>query len=245
MGNAIYSRKDILFPITLIASIVVSIIAVLITIRYGFNSSCNWATPGQIGDTFGITAPILNFAGAIFVYRSFIQQRQINEEQSARIEENNKEQAKNLENEVLRQQKIRNFEVFLQILNKSKDDYSKFTYRDVTGYYAINTMFKEYEKKILQDGDNVLNSFHIGVFFEFVDIITFLCKKLEQEFFEEDKNLLVFLLDNFYRSKLKNKVDEISDLVKNIRNTQTILIKLKECSSAYEKMKSKYILSKK
>jgi hypothetical protein len=237
-------------------------------------------SPGTFGDTLGgSTAPVFNLATALLLYFSFVQQAKINEKQSQRIEALTKEQIdqserqskqivaltqkqiEQVEDDVLRQVKIRNFDVFMQIFNQLKEDYSnlKFShkirlmsndYQENFGYNAIKAVLNFYHNSISSMGDEFIDKeFVIRSFFEILGSFTFLIKKLggdiinmpddpSKTFFDEDKKVLMHFTVSFYENNLKIFVEILREHLKNANpeNSEKISNILSVILGSYERL---------
>ncbi|MDX2173911.1 MAG: hypothetical protein SFY56_12385 [Bacteroidota bacterium] len=112
-----------------------------------FYSFFNFGKTGPIGDTIGgITAPFINFIGAVLVYFSFQQQIKANEIQKDSL----KEEVKRNENE-------RKYNSIIHDINNLRTDINDFQFSRQIEYYGTPALFefKKYcslsNKKTLED----------------------------------------------------------------------------------------------
>lgn len=121
----------------------------------------NFTQSGQIGDTIGgITAPFINFMGAVLVYLSFQQQIKANEIQRDA-----------LLNEIKRNEQERKYNSIISDINNLRADINDFSFPGQTVTFGVPGLY-EFEKMCrAQSAQMLIDNFHSPMFKSFYFLI--------------------------------------------------------------------------
>jgi len=215
------------FVIYIIGFILLLFLAVILFTRPSYPWTINLSDKGTIGDAIGgITGPIINLLSVILLYISFKTQISANTIQRNQLIEEKDFNTKNS-----------NFSSLMSVFQSLKDDYNILTNKTSNGKYvygkaAINTFvnYKFRKATTKPQLERIENSNLIKDLLFVINVYNIILDKIDiSNLEEEDRNLILRLVINFYNTKLNFQVNILIDLCTKKECMPDFKSKLHEC----------------
>jgi hypothetical protein len=215
------------FVLLIIGFILFLFLVVLLFTRPSLPWTIKLSDKGTIGDAIGgITGPIINLLSVILLYISFktqisantIQRNQLIEEKDFNTKSNN-------------------FSSLMTVFQSLKDDYNNLTNKnlkgeDVYGKAAINSFVNNKFSKATTKPqlESIKNSNLVKDLLFVINEYSIILDKIDKSNLEEDdRNLILKLVLNFYNTKLNFQVDILIELCSEKEIMTHFKSKLQEC----------------
>jgi hypothetical protein len=223
-NDNIINKKFVLF---IIGFILFLFLVVILFTRPSLPWTINLSDKGTIGDAIGgITGPIINLLSVILLYVSFKTQISANT-----IQRNQLIEEKDFNT------KSSNFSSLMTVFQSLKDDYNTLTNKtsngkDVYGKAAINTFvnYKFRKATTKPQLERIKNSNLIKDLLFVINVYSIILDKIDiSNLEEEDRNLILRLVINFYNTKLNFQVEILIKLCTAKECMPDFKSKLEEC----------------